>query len=134
MNWMFFRSSSALPRDPMQMKWRLLISKINWKKQKVRSTTQLRNSQMASILYLFCYKSLSKQTISSHESDKYKAAHLEDSLMVSVYKLNSCPSSHFNHVDFWISSVGRNSEYFRFSLLKWAATCPSGGLDVPPTK
>lgn len=82
MNWMFFRSSSALPRDPMQMKWRLLISKIKWKKQKVRSTTQLRNSQMASILYLFCYKSLSKQTISSRESAKHKIEHLEDSLKV----------------------------------------------------
>lgn len=37
---------------------------------------------MASILYLFCYKSLSKQTISSRESATYKIGHLEDSLNV----------------------------------------------------
>ena len=123
----------------MQMKWKLLISKINWKKQKVRSTTQLRNSQMASILYLFCYKSLSKQTISSHESAKYKIEHLEDSLNVFGIQAKFLPIKPFQPLGFLgisciISSVGRSSEYFRFSLLKGAATCPSGGLAVPLTK
>ena len=64
MNRLPFRSSSAPRRDPTRRKWKLLTSKISWKKRKVRSTTQLRISQTASI---FLYPALNLYP-PSHES------------------------------------------------------------------
>lgn len=143
MNWMFFRSSSAPPRDPMQKRWRPLISKINWKKQKVRSTARLRNSQMASILYLFCYKSLRKSTVSSHESVKYKIEHLEGPLNVFSTRAEFLCTKPFQPCGFLgvsclRSRVGWNSRCFGFSLPcrapGQAATSPPGAPAVPLTK
>lgn len=142
MNWMFFRSSSAPPRDPMQKRWRLLILKINWKKRKVRSTTQLRNSQMASILYLSCYKSLSKLTVSSHESAKYKIEHLEGSLNVFSTRAEFLCTKPFQPRGFLgVSCLGH--ELVEFQMLRFSLPChvprraaasPPGAPDVALTK
>lgn len=96
MNWMLFRSSSAPRRDPMQRRWKLLTSKINWKKRKVRSTTQLRISQMASIFIYSAY-----ELIFINLSVKQKLNTWGTPEVFLVQKLNSCPSSHFNNIDFW---------------------------------
>lgn len=93
MNWMFFRSSSALRRDPTRRKWKLLTSKTNWKKQKVRSTSPSRISRMASILYLL------GPCLLRNLSAKHKLEHLRLPRMFLVDRLNSCPSSHFKHAE-----------------------------------
>ena len=139
MNWMFFRSSSAPPRDPMQKRWRPLTSKINRKKRKIRSTARLRNSQMASIRYLFCYKSLRKLTVSSHESVKYKIEHLEGPLSVFSTRAEFLCTKPFQPRGFLGVSclrswVGWNSRCFGFSLPWQAATSPPRAPAVPLTK
>lgn len=93
---MFFRSSSALRRDPMQRKWKLLTSKKNWKKQKVRSTSQSRISQMASIFSLpgpYLRPYLLMNFLLSINWNIWKLPQ-----MFSVDGLNFCFSSPFKHV------------------------------------
>lgn len=74
MSWTFFRSSSALQRDPTRRKWKPLTSKINWKRRKVRSTSPSRTSPTASIFYLLGHRLL--LTLSA----KQRTEHLEASL------------------------------------------------------
>lgn len=103
MNWMFFRSLLALQKDHMQKNWKLLTSKINWMKQGVRSTTPLRISQMASVLYSFCYKWLSKHSsLLMNLPSEHKKMNIQRMPWIFlVVKLNSCPSSHANNLNFW---------------------------------
>lgn len=121
---MFFRSSSALPRDPTQRRWKLLTSKINWKKQKVRSTSQSRISQMASILSL-PGPYLLMNFLLSINLNIWRLPR-----MFSVEGLHSCPSSPFKCG--WIPGrvlhflpLGRNSWCFHSQPPGWAPQCAS---------
>lgn len=114
MNWMFFRSSSALRRDPMRRRWKLLTSKTNWKKPKVRSTSQSRISRMASILYLL------GPCLLTNLSAKHELEHLEASSDVFGRQAKFLPFQPFQtcgripRLVLHHLTLGRNSRCFSF--------------------